>query len=99
MEAIHVHVFPYAPLLFWVVYMYYKNLSYMFICWVFLKPSSKVFHLHRFQLQSRVIDDKVGRVFEVDIADLNNDGRPDLLVTTNGANGTLLAYEIPDDFR
>lgn len=41
----------------------------------------------------------MGRVFEVEIADLNNDGRLDLLVTTNGANGTLLAYEIPDDFR
>lgn len=41
----------------------------------------------------------MGRVFEVEITDLNNDGRLDLLVTTNGANGTLLAYEIPDDFR
>jgi hypothetical protein len=47
-----------------------------------------------------VIDDAIGKVFEVDIADLNNDGRMDLLVTTNsGRNGTLLAYEIPDDFR
>ncbi|XP_052799628.1 uncharacterized protein LOC128231181 [Mya arenaria] len=51
------------------------------------------------QLQSRVIDASIGRVFEVDVADLNGDGRPDLLVTTNGNNGTLLAYEIPDDFR
>jgi len=50
-------------------------------------------------LTSRVIDDTIGSVFEVDIVDVNNDGRLDLLVTTNGANGTLLAYEIPDDFR
>ncbi|XP_045177255.2 uncharacterized protein LOC123537530 [Mercenaria mercenaria] len=51
------------------------------------------------QIQSRVIDNTIGKVFEVDIADLNNDGKMDLLVTTNGHNGTLLAYEIPDDFR
>ena len=51
-------------------------------------------------MQSRVIDNSIGKVFEVDIADLNNDGRMDLLITTNsGSNGTLLAYEIPDDFR
>lgn len=51
------------------------------------------------KIQKRVIDDSIGKVFEVDIADLNNDGRPDLLVTTNGNNGTLHVYEIPDDFR
>ncbi|KAH3882509.1 uncharacterized protein LOC127831467 [Dreissena polymorpha] len=51
------------------------------------------------ELQSRVIDNSIGRVFDVELADLNNDGRVDLLVTTNGNNGSLLAYEIPDDFR
>ena len=51
------------------------------------------------QLQRRIIDDSIGSVFEVEVVDLNNDGKMDLLVTTNGNNGTLLAYEIPDDFR
>ncbi|KAL4225728.1 hypothetical protein ACF0H5_016417 [Mactra antiquata] len=51
------------------------------------------------KIQSRVIDNQIGSVFEVEVTDLNNDGKPDLLVTTNGSNGTLLAYQIPDDFR
>lgn len=46
-----------------------------------------------------MIDNSIGRVFDVELADLNNDGRVDLLVTTNGNNGSLLVYEIPDDFR
>lgn len=51
------------------------------------------------QLQHRVIDNSIGKVFEVEVTDVNNDGKVDLLVTTNGNNGTLLVYEIPDDFR
>ena len=46
-----------------------------------------------------MIDATIGSVFEIELVDLNNDGRQDLLVTTNGANGTLLAFEVPDDFR
>lgn len=41
-----------------------------------------------------------GNFFELKIADLNLDGRPDILVTTKSpVNGKVLAYEIPDDFR
>ena len=48
---------------------------------------------------SRVIDDGV-RFFDIKITDLNNDRREDLLVTINAAtNGSVMAYEIPDDFR
>ena len=48
---------------------------------------------------SRVIDDG-GRFFDIKITDLNNDRREDLLVTINAAsNGSVMAYEIPDDFR
>jgi len=56
-------------------------------------------------IQSRAID--VSGVplpddhfFDVEVVDVNNDGRLDLLVTINSVfNGTLLVYEIPDDFR
>ena len=51
------------------------------------------------QLQHRVIDNTIGAVFEIEVTDVNNDGRDDLLVSTNGNNGTVLVYEIPDDFR
>ena len=38
--------------------------------------------------------------FDVSFDDLNRDGRTDLLVPINAEiNGTLVAYEIPDDFR
>ena len=53
-----------------------------------------------FQIKSRVIEKNIGHVFDVDIGDVNNDGKPDLLVTVNGINnGAVYVYEIPDDFR
>ena len=46
-----------------------------------------------------MIDTTIGAVFEVQLTDINNDGKVDLLVTNNGNNGSLFAYEIPQDFR
>ena len=46
-----------------------------------------------------MIDESIEAVFEVQLEDVNNDGRLDLLVTNNGNNGSVFVYEIPDDFR
>ncbi|KAL3842781.1 hypothetical protein ACJMK2_020767 [Sinanodonta woodiana] len=51
------------------------------------------------KVMSRAIDSTIGAAFEVVVQDLNNDGRLDLLVVSNGNNGSVVAYEIPDDFR
>ncbi|KAJ8298842.1 hypothetical protein KUTeg_022902 [Tegillarca granosa] len=51
------------------------------------------------QIKSRVIDDTIGSVFEVQTEDLNSDGKVELLVTNNGNNGSIFVYEIPNDFR
>jgi len=51
------------------------------------------------EIGSRVID-VGGQFFDVVFDDLNNDGNMDLLVPINAVqNGTLVAYEIPEDFR
>ncbi|XP_070564037.1 uncharacterized protein [Ptychodera flava] len=51
------------------------------------------------QTHIRVIDEGIGRYFDLEVADLNMDGRLDLLVSVNrNFNGTLVAYEIPDNF-
>ncbi|XP_060080764.1 uncharacterized protein LOC132560132 [Ylistrum balloti] len=51
-------------------------------------------------VHSRIIDSSIGHVFDVQVADLNDDGRVDLLVTANGISQTgLYIYEIPTDFR
>jgi len=46
-----------------------------------------------------IIDNTIGALFGVYIADLNNDGKQDLLVTNNANDGTgsVYAYEIPID--
>ncbi|CAG2213078.1 unnamed protein product [Mytilus edulis] len=51
------------------------------------------------KIESRVIDNSIGNVFDVTVADLNNDGKSDLLVTNNGEIGSLYAYEVPSVFR
>ncbi|VDI79775.1 Hypothetical predicted protein [Mytilus galloprovincialis] len=50
------------------------------------------------KIKSRLIDNSIGNVFDVTVANLNNDGKPDLLVTNNGEIGSLYAYEVPSDF-
>ena len=36
----------------------------------------------------------------MEFADLNNDGNTDILCTINAEfNGTMVAYEIPEDFK
>lgn len=52
-----------------------------------------------FQIKCRVTDNSIGNVFGVTVADLNNDGKTDLLVTNNGEIGSLYAYEVPSNFR
>lgn len=51
--------------------------------------------------KSRVIDDTIGAVFDLEAADLNSDGRLDLVVTNHeGKNkGAIYAYEIPRTFK
>ncbi len=44
--------------------------------------------------------DKGVKYFDVEVHDVNNDGRLDLLVSINSEDdGSLVVYEIPDDFR
>jgi len=51
------------------------------------------------QIGSRVVD-VGGQFFDVYFDDLNKDGNMDLLVPINAeVNGTLVAYEIPEDFK
>ncbi|KAJ8315839.1 hypothetical protein KUTeg_007989 [Tegillarca granosa] len=51
-------------------------------------------------IHSRVIGGTSGHVFDIQITDLNNDGNPDFLVTTNGNNdAAVYAFEVPRDFR
>ncbi|NJM10255.1 MAG: VCBS repeat-containing protein [Bdellovibrionaceae bacterium] len=50
----------------------------------------------------RLIDDEIGAGFDVDVQDLNNDGRPELLVTNHeseAAKSGVFAYEMPDDLK
>lgn len=51
------------------------------------------------KVHSRTVDTTAGALFDVEINDVNGDGREDLLVVSNGMNGSVLVYEIPSDFR
>lgn len=48
---------------------------------------------------SHVIDDKIGPAYSIQLADLNKDGKSELLVTNHlgGAGGAVYAYQVPDD--
>lgn len=47
-----------------------------------------------------MIDNTEGAAFDLLIADLDGDGVDELAVTYNKEkNGTMIVYEIPDDFR
>ena len=50
-------------------------------------------------LHSRYIDESIGPAYMVEVADLNDDGSLDLLVTNHvgGEGGSVFAYEIPSD--
>lgn len=61
--------------------------------------SNIAFMYSLFQIHSRVVDNNAGALFDVEVNDLNGDGKQDLLVVSNGNNGSVLAYEIPNDFR
>ncbi|XP_035659346.1 uncharacterized protein LOC118404383 [Branchiostoma floridae] len=50
------------------------------------------------KIVTRTIDDELGVYYSVEVADINDDKRQELLVTvSNPENGTVLVYEIPDD--
>ena len=51
--------------------------------------------------QRRVIDDHIGAAFDLSLADLNNDGKLDLLVTNHmsDARASIFGYDIPSDYK
>lgn len=53
------------------------------------------------QLASRILDGRIGEAFDLEVTDLNADGKPDLLVTNHEPDeqAAVFAYEIPSDFR
>ncbi|CAH1773343.1 unnamed protein product [Owenia fusiformis] len=52
------------------------------------------------KVKQNVIATKLGQMFDVQVMDLNRDGRLDLLVSLNAyENGKVLAFEVPIDFR
>eukprot|EP00058_Branchiostoma_floridae_P006039 XP_002591527.1 hypothetical protein BRAFLDRAFT_105199 [Branchiostoma floridae] len=51
-------------------------------------------------IRTATIDDDSERYFDVQLTDVNGDGKDDLLVVTSSeTNGTVRVYEIPEDFR
>ena len=53
-------------------------------------------------VQSRVIDNTLGSAFDLQVVDINADGKLDLLVTNHENNATfssLYAYEIPVNWQ
>ncbi|XP_059179524.1 uncharacterized protein LOC131958472 [Physella acuta] len=74
----------------------------------FFHPSFKVFWTedprqnwsNHTAIRSKVIDTPAGKPFDVVIADVNADGKLDIVATTNDEhNGTVLVYQVPADFR
>lgn len=54
------------------------------------------------QIQLRVIDDTIGQPFDLQLEDIDNDGKIDLLVTAYDdallvRSGSVYVYEIPDN--
>ncbi|CAH1790844.1 unnamed protein product [Owenia fusiformis] len=48
----------------------------------------------------RTIDEGLGKYFDAQVVDMNNDGKPDVLFTINAAeNGSIWILETPDDFK
>ena len=51
--------------------------------------------------KERLIDNKVGGLFDVEVVDLNKDGRVDILATNHQGKineSAVMAYEVPNDF-
>ena len=56
-------------------------------------------HYTTFQITWRAVDTGC-RFFQVEVVDVNADGKPDILTTCNAEkDGSLIVYEIPEDFR
>ena len=54
------------------------------------------------RVESRVIDDTLGAAFDLELVDINADGRPELLATNHenrAEKSAVFAYEIPLDMR
>mgnify|MGYP001791554072 CR=1 FL=1 len=52
------------------------------------------------QINKKVLDNTEGDAFDLIYEDISGDGKADLLVTYNKPkNGTVVAYELPTDFR
>ncbi|KAL4476796.1 hypothetical protein ABPG72_010633 [Tetrahymena utriculariae] len=52
-------------------------------------------------IQKTLIDNTVGSLFNLELTDLNGDGKKELLVTNNSAsgNGQVFIYEVPDNYN
>ena len=54
------------------------------------------------QWQGRTIDDHIGSAFDVQVVDVNNDGRAEILATNHESDkekSAVFAYEVPPDFK
>jgi hypothetical protein len=61
-----------------------------------------LYWLERGAVQSRVIDNTLGAAFDLEFADLNNDGELDLLVTkheSKAEKSAVYAYSLPHDYK
>lgn len=47
------------------------------------------------KLTNTVVDTQPGPMFDVQLTDLNADGKTEVLATSNGADGSVYAYEVP----
>lgn len=95
------HVIARGPDVHFVVANLAGDGSPVIIATEFFAKRLSVHWRERNRWQTRVIDEQLGAAFDLVLADLNLDGRQDLLVTNHeaGRGGAVYAYEIPWLFK